>query len=213
MNRRSPNAFTPITLLPAVLLIFFAAPLAAQEEYLATTINIFAVSGSRAAITADLAEWIEANGGYYTYRSETEIHLRVPPPRVAGVRARLETGDAEIVRYDPSTVDYRQGLSDAQAAITAREEALERVLRYLDSASVSATLAFERELRSLNEEIEQHTGHVRRMRNDIRYARVRVVLSSYEQTLPQSDWSSFPWINELGMYSFLEKSRVGGRYR
>jgi hypothetical protein len=110
-------------------------------------------------------------------------------------------------------VDYRQGLSDAQAAITAREEALERVLRYMDSASVSATLAFERELRSLNEEIEQHTGHVRRMRNDIRYARVRVVLSSYEQTLPQSDWSSFPWINELGMYSFLEKSRVGGRYR
>lgn len=213
MNCRSPNAFNPITLFLAVLLIPLAAPLAAQQEYLATTIDIVAVSGNRAAITADLAEWLEANGGYYTYRSETEIHLRVPPPRISEVRARLETLDAEIARYDPSTVDYRQELSDAQAAITARTEALERVLRYLDSASVSATLAFERELRSLNGEIEQYAGRVRRMHNNIRYARIQVVLSSLDQTLPQNSWSSFAWLNDLGMYAFLEKSRVGGRSR
>jgi hypothetical protein len=201
-------------LLPVVfVLILFAAPLAAQQEFLATTIGIVAVTGDRAAITADLAEWVDANGGYYTYRSETEIHLRVPPERISNVRTRLETGNAEVVMFYPSTVDYRQELSDAQAAITARADALERVLRYLQTASVTATLAFEQELRSLNEEIEWYTGQIRRIRNDIRFARVHVALSSYEQSLPRNTRSSFQWINELGMYDFLEESRARGRYR
>lgn len=209
MSRRSQIRRIATTVMMVTVLISATA----QEEFLASTLNIAAVSSDRDAMTADLAEWTEENGGYYTYRSETEIHMRVSPADVSGVRALLETGDAEIVRYDPSTVDLRQQLSDAEAAIAARTEALERVLRYLDGATIGATLAFERELRSLNEEIEQYAGYARRMRNDIRYARVQVVLSSYEQTIPQTTRSSFEWINGLGMYSFLESSRIDGRYR
>lgn len=137
----------------------------------------------------------------------------MPSERTSDVRARLGRRAAKIVRYDPSTIDYRHELSDAQAAIAVRTDALERVLRYLETASVTATLAFELELRSLNEDIEAYTGQIRRMRNDIRFARVDVALSSHEQTLPEGGWSSFSWINELGMYDFLEESRSHGRYR
>lgn len=196
----------------AVILVLMAPGLSAQEEYLSSSLEILALSTDGAALSRDLADWAEERGGYYTYRSETEVHLRVPPDRIYAVRAYLETSDAEILRYNPSTVDYRQQISDAEAAIAARTEALERVLRYLEGATISATLAFERELRALNGEIEEYTGFLRRLRNDIRYARVRVVLSGYEETLPYLRQSSFAWINDLGMYSFLDSAR-SGRYR
>lgn len=196
-----------------VLSIVALGALPAQDEFLAASLDIQAVSADREAVTEELAAWAEENGGYYTYRSGTEIHLRVVPSRISEVRAVLETTETEIIRYDPSTVDYRRELADTEAAITARTEALERVLRYLDGATIGATLEFERELRSLNQEIELYAGRARRIRNDIRFARVSVVLSSYEQTIPYLSDSSFDWINDLGMYSFLETERYRGRYR
>lgn len=208
-----PSTVFHLALLSVLL---FTGPLAAQEEFLATTVEIVAMKGDRAAITEDLAEWVDANGGYYTYRSETEIHLRVPSDRIAGVRTRLERHNTEIIRYDPATDDYRQALSNAQAAITARTDALERVLRYIETASVTGTLAFELELRALNEDIETYTGQIRRIRNDIRFARVYVRLSSHDHTLPVdgwSSWSSFQWINELGIYKFLDRHRMNRGYR
>lgn len=209
MIRRTarPVALLLVLLVPAISVVY------GQDEYLASSVEILAMSTDRAALARDLADWAEERGGYYTYRSETEVHLRVPPSQVYAVRAYLETSDAEILRYNPSTLDYRQQISDAEAAITARTEALERVLRYLRGATISATLAFEQELRSLNREIEDYTGYLRRLRNDIRFARVRVVLSGYEETIPYLRRSSFEWINDLGMYSFLDSVGSGGRYR
>lgn len=209
MIRRAVRRLTLI-----FILFFLVLPrVASQEDTLAASAEILAVTTDRVALARTLADWAEERGGYYTYRSETEVHLRIPPRQVYAVRAFLETSEAEILRYNPSTADYRQQIADAEAAVIARTEALERVLRYLEGATISATLAFERELRSLNQEIEEYTGYLRRLRNDVRYARVRVVLSGYEETMPYLRQSSFAWINDLGMYSFLESVPGGGRYR
>ena len=92
-----------------------------------------------------------------------------------------------------------------------RAESLDRVLGFLSDANVSATLAFERELRSLNEEIEYYEGRRRAILNDSRYARVTVRLSVRTRSIPQAMPSSFPWINSISLYRFIDRLNQEGR--
>ncbi len=195
------------------LVISIASSGFAQENTLATFLEVRALSGDREAVTEQLAYWVEQSGGYYTYRSDSEIVLRVPPPAIESIRSVIEEMEAEVIGFDPSTLDYRRQIAEAEAAIVARTEALERLLIYMDGASIGATLDFERELRALNAEIESYAGSLRRIRNDIRFTRARVVLAGFDSVLTSGEGSSFAWLNDLGIYRFLDDGDLLDGYR
>ena len=195
------------------LIAFALAVPASGEALLAVSVEMQVLAADTEHSGRSVAAWADANGGYFTLRSLDEVVVRLPAARLPELREHIGAlGDA-VVSYLPSTEDLREDVLRSQAAVAARTEALEAILSYLDRATVSATLAFEQELRSLNQEIEYHQGRLRSLRNRAEYATVRVVLSARSRTVPERIPSSFAWINRTGLYSFLEDGPVlGGGY-
>ncbi len=188
-------------------LLVAAVGFAAAQEPLAVSVELQVIASDAEATGLDLTRWADESGGYFTTRALDQVILRLPPELVPELRTRIEERGDTIVRYDPAAVDYREELSRINAAITSRAEALDRILGYMDEADVTATLSFERELRSLLQEIEYYTGQERRITNEIAYATARVFLSSRRRTIPEQRASSFPWINTVDLYRFLEEAR------
>jgi hypothetical protein len=199
----------------ALSLAVVAAPVPAQSDrapldLLATSIDIQVIAADREAAGEALARWAETTGGYFTYRSLERVELRVPNAQLSAMRDFIEVQKLEVIEYNPATIDLRSELRDIDAAVTSRREALDRILVYLEESTVRATLAFERELRSLNAEIERYAGRRRVLLNDIAYARVTIALSMRERTIP--DWipSSFAWMNTIDLYRFIDDIHNGG---
>jgi len=187
-----------------VVLACLALPVAAQDS-LAVSVVMQVISSDPESASLQAAEWADASGGYYTYRSEEQVVLRLPRERVPELRLLIEESDNTLVSYNPSAVDYGEQLRQINAAVNSRNEALNRILAFLETANVSATLEFERELRSLLQEIEYYTGQGRKIQNEIEFATVTVNLASRQSTIPEQRPSNFPWVTTVDLYRFLEE--------
>jgi hypothetical protein len=194
--------------LAVLLLALLAVTLTAgAQETLAIYVELQVIASDPEATSITLADWADENGGYFTSRSETAVILRLPPDQVPLLRALIEEGGDTIASYNPSATDYREELARLRAAVDSRAEALDRILAFMDEADVRATLAFERELRSLLQEIEYYTGQERRINNEIAFASATVYLSSLARTIPEQRPSSFGWINTVDLYRFLQEAQ------
>jgi len=159
-----------------------------------------------------LARWGEENGGFFTWKSEEAVRLRVPDEAVAGFRDYVDSVGESVLRYDQATIDVREELMRSRSALEAREEILEKNLGYLDSSDVEGTLELEREIRRLMTEIDQHRGRLRRLEHDRRMAVIQVNLSFQHRSLPDARPSNFQWINGVDFYSFMNANmtQAGG---
>jgi uncharacterized protein DUF4349 len=184
-----------------------AGPDAQPESTLALDVTLQLIASDPERTSRSVTEWADAVGGYFTYRSDEQVLIRIPPDRVPELRRRIEELDDTVVSYNPSAIDYREEIARNQAAINSRTESLDRILVYLDEADIAATLSFERELRSLLREIELYTGQLRRIRNDVSFASATINLSSRQRTIPAQRPSTFEWINTVDLYRFLGEAR------
>ena len=198
---------------PALLLLAGGLAPAQEhvEELLSTSVEIQIIASERETSASAITEWSEERDGYFTYRSLERVVVRVPHAELGGLRGFLDERGDEVVAYNPSTADLRDELRGVEAAIASRSEALDRILAYLEESDVEATLAFERELRSLSGEIEHYVGRRRVLLNRAAYATVEVFLSSRERSIPTTIPSSFAWINSIDLYGFLDELSQGGR--
>ncbi len=203
----------------AVLVLAYPPDLDAQRidradgegPLLALSVEAQVIASDRPATSELLAQWAEDRGGYFVFRSLDRVVLRVPPASLAELRDAIAGIGDDLVVYHPAAVDLRSELRDVDAAIAARTETLTRILAYLEDAGVSATLAFERELRSLNRELERYAGRRREILNDAAFARVTIGLSARERVVPAQQPSSFAWINTIDLYRFIDEMHGGDR--
>ena len=173
----------------ALVMVLGAAPRAAAEDerYLALQASAQLLVTDREAAASALIAWTEEQGGYFVERSLDRLVVRVP-----------------AIAFNPSAEDLREELAATQAAIASREENLERVLTFLDeSEDIAGTLALEREISSLMQELESLRGRERAIRTRIAYARAEIALSAQAAGIPDTLPSSFDWLNELDLYDFL----------
>lgn len=194
-------------LLALALVIVSAAAAAGADETLALRLSMQVIAADPEMSSRQFTNWAEDAGGYFTFRSLERVILRVPPDRIGEIREISEASGNTIVSYNPSATDYREELARNDAAIRSRNEALDRILAYLDESNVTATLSFERELRSLLQEVEYYSGRNRRIRNEIDFAVVEVYLSSRQRTIPEQRPSTFAWVNTVDLYSFLREAQ------
>lgn len=177
------------------------------QETLAVSVTLQLIASDAESTSRFVAQWADAVSGYFTFRSEQQVLIRIPPGRVSELRRVVEELGDTVVSYNPSALDYREEIARNDAAIKSRTEALDRILIYLDEADVTATLSFERELRSLLQEIEYYTGQSRRIRNEVAFASATINLSSRQRTIPEQRPSTFGWINTVDLYRFLLEAR------
>lgn len=187
------------------LILTVCAGFAIAQDQLAIRVTLQVVSSDPEQTSLDIADWADRSGGYYTYRSDDQVIVRIPPDLVPALRSLVEESDDSLVAYNPAATDHGEEIRRISAAINSRNESLTRILIYLESSDVAATLEFERELRSLLQEIEYHTGRARRLQNEIAFADVTVNLSSRQRSIPERRPSNFPWVTTVDLYRFLEE--------
>ena len=189
-------------LLLAVLCLV-ALSLPAEESYLHHRLDAHIVVADPERAAERIAGWAESEGGHFLLRSSQQAVIRLPNASLPGLRVLLESEAEEIISVTPRAVDLREDLLGVRSGIRSREEILQRNLSFLDRADVEGTLAIEREVMALLQEIEGLKGRLRRLEADRRMALARIDLTFLEQTLPEDIPSSFGWINGVSFYGFV----------
>ena len=203
---------TTLFCLAVLLSLVFARETAAEEtgggeSYLAHSVRAAVLGTDPEAVSEEVSEWIESKGGYYLFRSESSISARLPDSRLPALRSFLEESGERVTEYSPSARDVREEILFLRAAISGREEILEKNMTFLEETGFDATLAVERELMEILTELENLKGRLRRLEHERRYALLDVQINFLEQDLPADIPSSFAWVNSVDFYSFIGAMR------
>jgi len=175
------------------------------ENYLYQNIEatVLVVDPDQAADSLEL--WVEQTGGYTLLKSSDQVILRLPFGSIPKLRTKLDDLSEDILEISPQSQDLREQILEAQAKINSREEVLRQSLALLDQADVQGTLAIEKEILTLIDEIEQLKGALQKLNIDRTFSRAEISLRYLEQTLPENIPSSFDWINSVDFYSFINQ--------
>jgi hypothetical protein len=200
----------------AVVVLGFAASAYVQEpsdgpsptgpsEYLAQSVQADIVVQSREEAALHLTDWAETVGGYFVERSLEGVELRLPAGTMATLREEVQATAETVLTFDPSADDLRNQLVQVEAGIESRRESLDRIVSFLDTADVAATLAFEKELNQILRELENLEGRRRVLRHRVSHVYASIRLSSQDRDIPSTLPSSFEWIDDMGLYRFIEE--------
>ena len=152
-----------------------------------------------------ISRWAESKGGYFLLKSENQVVIRFPFNEIKGLRELFADISERIIEITPGAVDLREQILGLQSGIRSRESILKKNLSFIDRADVAGTLAIEREVHALLQEIESLKGTLRKLNTDRRLARGEIYLSFREQSLPQDIPSSFDWINTVDFYKLMQE--------
>ncbi|HEB09714.1 MAG TPA: DUF4349 domain-containing protein [Spirochaetales bacterium] len=152
-----------------------------------------------------ISRWAESKGGYFLLKSENQVVIRFPFNEIKGLRELFADISERIIEITPGAVDLREQILGLQSGIRSRESILKKNLSFIDRADVAGTLAIEREVNALLQEIESLKGTLRKLNTDRRLARGEIYLSFREQSLPQDIPSSFDWINTIDFYKLMQE--------
>ena len=106
------------------------------------------------AAADELISWIESSGGYFLIRQSDYLEARLPTAYVPEISDSLKGFAEELLDYSLTARDLSADLARARASLSSREEVLQRNLAFLDTADFTSTLAIEREVLQLIQEIE-----------------------------------------------------------
>lgn len=177
------------------------------ENTLYFSIEAELIVSDREAAGVRLAEWAEAEGGFFVHRSLERVVIRFPDTEVSAFRALLQEEAESVTRYNPSAQNVAEQLRSVRSSIAALEETLATTRSYLDQSDLSGTLALERELRDLLSQLEELKSRRAELNSKRRFARAEVALSTRSRTIPDDIPSSFDWLERVDLYRFLEESR------
>ena len=201
--RRRLHAGTALFVLLMVAGALLVPPHLAAEDFLFHSVRATLLVADPEAAGERLAAWAEEAGGYPLLTASNRVLLRFPAAEIGELRSLLASEAEELVDFQLEARDLREEILGLEAGSRSREEILARNLAYLDRADVTGTLAIEREVMQLLEEIEALKGRLRKLENDRRLALAEIYLNFLEQALPEDLPSSFAWINNIDFYSFF----------
>jgi hypothetical protein len=192
--------------LSILMLIVFFLPcfVLGSDNYLAHNISAVILVADPEDAADALTSWVEREGGYYLFRSKDRVALRVSYRKIGMLRSYIESIAEEVVEVELEAHDLREDILRLRSGLEAREEILMKNLGYIDKTDVKGTLAVEKEIRTLVQEIENQKGRLRKLETDRQFTLGEIRLSFKEQTIPTEIPSSFEWINTIDFYRFMK---------
>ena len=204
-----PKDFVPLKTVLIVLALFFtlgtgyaADP---QDNTLFHSLEASIMVADPEAAAESIVSWAEDVGGYFLVRADDMVIVRFPFTEMGDMRALLEELAEEINYVSPEATDLQESLLGLQSGIRSREEILQRNLAYLDNADVKGTLAIEKEINSLLQQIEGLKGRLQKLNVDRMYSWAEIYLNTLEQSIPEDIPSSFDWINGVSFFDFIRE--------
>ena len=192
------------SVLLAILAVVFIQP-AAGQNYLYQILEATVLVADPERSADQLESWAENNGGYALLTSSDRVVLRLPFEHMPQLRSKLGELSDYVLDLSPQSQDLREAILETVAKINSRQEVLRQTLSLLDQADVEGTLAIEKEVLTLIEEIEELTATLQTLNLNRTFSRAEISLRYMEQTLPQNIPSSFDWINGVDFYSFIRR--------
>jgi Domain of unknown function (DUF4349) len=156
----------------------------------------------------ELISWIESSGGYFLIRSNDYLEARLPVDLVPEIYDTLKHFAEELLDYSLSARNLSSDLARAKASLSSREEVLKRNMAFLNTADFTSTLAIEREVLQLIQEIEGLRARIAALQTHSAYAALRLRLKSEGITPAGWEASSFDWINSIDFYDFMAQAPV-----
>ncbi len=205
MKRKGPSIsafFMLVGLLAGLLLA--ARPAGAEESYLHQGVAVTMLVADADQAGDRLEAWVGSREGYVLHKSRERVSLRLPHVSLPALRGFLEELSEDILDFSPRAVDLREELARTQSSLASRRDILGRNLALLAQADTAGTLAIEREMLALVQDVERLEAALARLNVDRAYARVEVAMRYVQATLPEDIPSSFPWINQVSFYPFIE---------
>ncbi len=152
----------------AVFLGLLLAPIVAgaEESYLHQSVGVTMLVADADQAADGLEAWAEAQDGYLLYKSRERVSLRLPHGALPRLRGFLEELSEDILDFSPQAVDLREQLARTQSSLASRREILGRNLALLDQADTAGTLAIEREMLALVQEVESLQAALARLNVD-----------------------------------------------
>jgi len=193
-----------------LLLTVLTVPAGAEESYLHQSVSVTMLVADADQAADRLEGWAETQEGYVLYKSRERVSLRLPHGALPRLRGFLEELSEDILDFSPQAVDLREQLARTRSSLASRRDILGRNLALLDQADTAGTLAIEREMLALVQEVERLQAALDRLSVDRAYARVEVAMRYVQATLPQDIPSSFPWINQVSFFPFIEGQPAAG---
>ena len=194
----------------AMFLLTLFNQVAEGENYLYQYIQATVLVADPDQAADDLELWVEQTGGYTLLKSSDRVILRLPFESIPQLRTKLNDLSEDILEISPQSQDLREQILEAQAKISSRDEVLMQSLALLDQADVKGTMAIEKEILTLIDEIEQLKATLQKLNMNRTFSRAEISLRYLEQTLPENIPSSFGWINRLDFYSFVRQGLSRG---
>ncbi len=184
------------------ILISFTTFLNAQEltAYFVEA-RILTLADSR----RQLINWAEQNNGFFLRDSTTYLVLRVPNNMVQNLKQVLEEKSLKVLQFNIRTRSLDQERNMVSAAIISREEILQQTMDYIHKANLEGTLAIEREIAGIINEIEYNKGRLRVIDNNALFADIQINLVATKPVGPSSENSSFSWLETMDFYNFVGK--------
>ena len=165
----------------------------------------------REAAADSLATEVERRGGYVALRTGEEVQLRVPVDQLDGL-SRHAADLGVTVERKLGTRRLMADLSRDRAKLRSRETLLDEYFEVLRDADARGSLAVEREVTRLIDEIEELRGAIRGFEHRMRFAKLDVAFRFRDRSPPARDGSSsFAWINTVNLGDLLGGFEGGRR--
>lgn len=187
------------------ILLMFPCLICSADNFLHHSIQATILVADADQAADLIARWADDSGGYILFKSSDAVVIRFPFTEIGKLRAFLENLSELVIEISPQAVDLREEIPGIQSGIRSREEILQKNLSFIDRADIAGTLAIEKEIILLIEEIEGLKGRLNKLNVDRKFARAEIYLKFMEQSLPEDIPSSFDWINTVDFYSFMRE--------
>jgi hypothetical protein len=150
---------------------------------------------------------VQSLGGFSSAQSTATLTVRVPAAKFEEVLKGLEKlGD--VLQKDVTADDVTREYQELELRIKNARAVRDRLEALLaKTAKIDETLAVERELARVTQDIESMEGSLRFLKDRVALSTITVNFSSRAKELVKSNFQlPFPWLQELGLGSLLHFS-------
>jgi uncharacterized protein DUF4349 len=146
----------------------------------------------------------ESLGGWFTRRAKTTLELRIPSAQADSFIGRLSSLGVPMDRT-LSTQSVEAELNELVSRLKARRGMLQDFYAMLKESSDSTLFTIQSEIVSLQTEIEQTTGQIKKLEDRMDFAEVTVHFRFQERGAPLTTGKSrFGWLNRLDLPTLME---------
>ncbi len=154
--------------------------------------------------TADtLVAWAEGLKGWFTYRGNYSVSVRVPTAKLKQFTDRLGRLGTIVDRNVQSEGVVAQ-LDMQQVQLDSKRKLLQSYFDILAQSGPSTVTRVENEILNLVSEIENLAAQSRQLLHRSRFAEVTVSFQIADRRPPSAPQGAFPWVDQLGVDALME---------